>query len=120
MNEICKLTTNTSSRGWWRSESDQIFGRSGNQYTRSLSKALTETIKAVIPERNEVILYPLRDTFAVGRLANPAGNRNPLFERKKIRNDMGQLINIGKPPRTTATFNSSTTKKLLRNFEKLY
>jgi integrase len=89
--EICKLAADDSFRSQdrWMRQSDHIFGRPGNQSKRRLSEAFTTARKKILPERDEVTLYTLRDTFAVGRLANPEGNSNPLFEMKNIRDAMG-------------------------------
>lgn len=90
--EICRLLKDPDSRSRdrWMKKSDHLFGRPGSVSKKRLSSEFTEARQKILPDRQEVTLYTLRDTFAVSRLTDPhAMSNNPVFEMKKIKDDMG-------------------------------
>lgn len=89
---ICRLLKDPAFRDGdrWMAKSDHIFGRPGNMSKKRLSSEFTEARKQVLPGREEVTLYTLRDTFAVARLSDPeVMGQNPVFEMKRIRDELG-------------------------------
>lgn len=89
--EICKLVKDPAFRAGdrWMKKSDHIFGRSGNMSKKRLSSEFTEARKEILPHRDEVTLYTLRDTFAVAQLSDPNMSQNPIQAMYNIKKAMG-------------------------------